>query len=199
MTNRTLGMLGMLGAPALLVASLLTLNAEAPAVIGAGSMLFMGGAFASLTGLWRIAATGAGWWGRGVLGLQMILVALAFLFGFFEATALVPDTSPLFAGTDIAWPLSMVTMNLVGITAAVVGRLRGWRRYALLPCGLAFPVITGIGAVAGVEMGGAAIGLAFFGWLAVAWALMGLVVYDSGRPSTPSPRQPSPRPDDVAL
>lgn len=184
MTNRTLGIIGMLCAPALLVAGLITLDAENPAIIGVGSMLFMAGAFASLVGLWRIAATGTSWWGRGVLGLQMILVTLAFLFGFFEATALVPDTSPLFAITNTVWPLSMVTMNFVGFTAAVVGRLRGWRRFALLPCGLAFPVVTGFAIVARAGMESVVFGMAFFGWLAAAWALMGLLVYDSARPST---------------
>jgi hypothetical protein len=34
-----------------------------------------GGALASLFGLWRIAATDTSWWGRGVLGLQIVLVA----------------------------------------------------------------------------------------------------------------------------
>lgn len=182
MTNRTLGMIGMLGAPALLVAGLLTLSAENAVIIGTGIMLFMGSALASLFGLWRIAATGTNWWGRGVLGLQMVLVFLAFLFGFFEATALVSDTHPLFIITNIVWPLSMLTMNLVGITAAVVGQLRGWRRFALLPCGLAFPIITGFSILVGADMESAAIGMAFFGWLAVAWAVMGFVVYDSERP-----------------
>lgn len=182
MTNRTLGMLGMFGAPTLLAAGLMTLNAENGVIIGTGSMLFMGGALASLFGLWRIAATGTNWWGRGVLGLQMVLVFLAFLFGFFEATDLVPDTNPLFIITNIVWPLSMLTMNLVGITAAVVGRLSGWRRFALLPCGLAFPTITGLSIIAGLDMESAAVGMSFFGWLAVAWALMGFIVYDSERP-----------------
>jgi hypothetical protein len=184
MTNRTLGLIGMLCAPALLLAGLLTLDTENPVIIGSGSMLFMGGALASLIGLWRVAATGTHWWGRGVLGLQIILVALAFLFGFFEATALVSDTNPLFIITNTVWPLSMITMNLVGITTAVAGRLRGWRRFALLPCGLAFPVVTGFAIVAGAGMESAAIGMAFFGWLAVAWALVGFIVYDSARPST---------------
>lgn len=182
MTNRTLGMIGMIGAPTLLVAGLITLNGENAVIIGTGSMLFMGGALASLVGLWRIAATGTNWWGRGVLGLQITLVLLAFLFGFFEATALVPDTNPLFIITNIVWPLSMITMNLVGITAAFVGRLRGWRRFALLPCGLAFPTLTGLSMVVGISMESVAVGMAFFGWLAVAWALMGFLVYDSERP-----------------
>lgn len=184
MTNRTLGIIGMLCAPALLVAGLITLDAENPVVIGVGSMLFMGGAFASLADLCRIAATGTSWWGRYVLGLQLILVTLTFLFGFFEATALVPETSPLFVITNTVWPLSMFTMNLVCFTAAAVGHLHDWRRFALLPCGLAFPVMTGFAIVAGVGMESQAFGLAFFGWLGAAWALMGLVVYDSAQSST---------------
>ncbi len=179
MNNRTLGTIAMICAPAMLVEALIPGGADMPLVVGTASMVFMAGAFAGLTGLWRAAATGTSWWGRGVLGLQLLLVSLAFLFGLFEATGLVGEESVIFTVTDIAWPLSMLTWNLVGITAAVVGRLPGWRRFALLPCGLALPATIVLGMVIGSDMQGDVVGYAFFGMLAVFWGLMGFVVRQS--------------------
>lgn len=179
MNNRTLGTIAMICAPAMLVEGLIPGSADMPLVVGTASMVFMAGAFASLLGLWRAGATGQNWWGRGVLGLQLLLVTLAFCFGLFEATALVPEENPLFIVTDMAWPLSMLTMNLVGITAAVVGRLPGWQRFALLPCGLALPTTILMGAIMGEGMQSALIGLIFFGMLAIFWGLMGFVVRQS--------------------
>lgn len=179
MNNRTLGTIAMICAPAMLVEALIPGGNENPLVVGTASMVFMAGAFAGLLGLWRAQATGASWWGRGVLGLQLLLVSLAFLFGLFEATALVPDTSPIFTVADMAWPLSMLTWNLVSITAAVVGRLPGRWRFALLPMGLALPITIALGAALGEGMQGDLIGLIFFGMLAAFWALMGFAVRQS--------------------
>lgn len=179
MNNRTLGTLAMVLAPAMLIEALIPGGSEMPFVVGTASMLFMLGSFCSHVGLWRIAATGRNWWGRAVLALQLVLVALAFLFGLFEATALVGDENPLFLVTDMAWPLSMLTMNLVGITIAVVGRLRGWQRFAPLLCGLALPITIALGAVSGAGVQGDMVGYVFFGMLAVFWGLLGLVVRQS--------------------
>lgn len=179
MNNRTLGTIAMICAPAMLVEALVPAGNEIPLVVGTASMVFMAGAFAGLLGLWRARATGTSWWGRGVLGLQLLLVALAFLFGLFEATGLVGDESPIFMVTDIAWPLSMLTWNLVGITAAVVGRLTGWRRFALLPMGLALPLSIVLTVATGSDMQSELVGYVFFAMLAVFWALMGFVVRQS--------------------
>lgn len=179
MNNRTLGTIAMICAPAMLVEALIPNGADMPLVVGTASMVFMAGAFAGLLGLWRAEATGTSWWGRGVLGLQLLLVSLAFLFGLFEATGLVGEESAIFTITDIAWPLSMLTWNLVAITAAVAGRLPGWRRFALLPMGLALPLTIVLGIVTGGDMQSDLMGLVFFGMLAAFWGLMGFVVRQS--------------------
>jgi uncharacterized membrane protein YiaA len=184
--NRILGMIGMICAPALLVEALLPGGGENPLVVGTASMVFMAGAFASLLGLWRAEATGTSRWGRGVLIVQLILVTLAFCFGLFEATALVGEEHPLFVVTDLAWPLSMITMNLVGITTAVVGRLPGWRRFALIPCGLAFPVSILLGMLTSGGFQANYMVFIFFGMLALFWAVMGLVVFQSDDAALPA-------------
>lgn len=179
MNNRTLGTIAMICAPAMLVEALIPNGTEHPLVVGTASMVFMAGAFAGLVGLWRAQATGTSWWGRGVLGLQLVLVSLAFCFGLFEATGLVGDASPVFLITDLAWPLSMLTWNLVAITAAVVGRLPGRLRFALLPMGLALPLTIVLSIVTGGGMQGDLVGVIFFAMLFVFWAVMGFVVFKS--------------------
>lgn len=182
MNNRVLGTIAMICAPAMLVEGLIPGGNDMPIVVGIASMIFMAGAFASLLGLWRVGATGTSWWGRGVLVLQLTLVSLAFCFGFLEATGLTSEENLLFVITDIAWPISMLTMNLVGITAAVVGRLPGWQRFALLPCGMAFPATMMLAIISGSDTQSAWVGMVFFGMLAVFWALMGFVVRQSAVP-----------------
>lgn len=179
MNNRTLGTIAMICAPAMLIEALIPNGANMPIVVGTASMVFMAGAFASLLGLWRAKATGTSWWGRGVLGLQLLLVTLAFFFGLFEATALLPETSPVFMVTNIAWPVSMLTWNLVSITAAVVGRLPGAKRFALLPTGLALPITIVLGMVTGGGMQGDLVGLIFFAMLSLFWGVMGFIVRQS--------------------
>jgi hypothetical protein len=152
---------------------------EIPFVVGTASMVFMLGSFASHVGLWRMAATGRSWWGRGVLIFQLVLVALAFLFGLFEATGLIGEENILFTITDIAWPVSMLAMNLVGITIAVVGKLRGWQRFAPLLPGLALPTTIVLGMLLGEGMQGDLVGYIFFAMLAVFWGLLGLIVRQS--------------------
>jgi hypothetical protein len=174
--NRTLGTIAMVCAPAMLVEALIPGGNEIPIVVGTASMVFMLGSLCSHIGLWRAAATGRAWWGRGILGIQIILVSLAFLFGLFEATGLVGEENILFLITDIAWPISMLFMLVVGITAAVAGRLAGWRRFAPLLCGLAFPLSILIAMVGGMDMDSQAAGLIFFSMLAAFWMLLGFVV-----------------------
>jgi hypothetical protein len=184
--NRTLGTIAMICAPAMLGEALIPNGNDIPFVVGTASMVFMAGSFCSQIGLWRAAATGHNWWGRTVLAIQLVLVALAFAFGFFEATGLLGDENIVFMVTDMAWPLSMIWMLAVGITAAVVGRLLGWQRFVPLLCGLAFPLSIILGLIAGLDMQSNVMGLVFFGMLAVFWGLLGFVVRQSGAVAVPS-------------
>lgn len=176
MNNRILGTIVMVCAPAMLVEALIPSGNTMAVLVGMCSMIFMVGSFCSLVGLWRVAATGYSWWGRAVLAIELVLVSMAAVFGFFEATALLDEQNILFVATDIAWPLSMIWMLAVGITTAVVNRLSSWRRFAPLLCGLTFPASIGISLVGGFDFQSQAIGLIFFGMLAVFWALLGFAV-----------------------
>ncbi len=179
MNNRTLGTLAMVCAPAMLVESLITAGREAPLIIGIASMIFMLGSFCSHIGLWRVAATGKGWWGRAVLGVELALIVLAFLFGLFEATGALGEESIIWNVANLAWPLSMVFMLVVGITAAVVGRLPVPHRFVPLLCGLALPVSILFGVATGAGMDDQRMALIFFSMTTVFWGLLGLVVRQS--------------------
>ena len=189
MSNRTLGTIAMICAPALLVEALLTGGEERPLVIGLASIVFMAGWICSNTVMRRTRAAGTGRWGRAVLLVQLFGLVLACLFGFFEATGLLGRDDLAFNVTDAAWPLSMAWMLVVGITVVVAKRMSGWRRFVPLLCGLWFP----LGMVAMVALGDES-GVFGFGLAAVFWVLLGHVA----RTSDDEARGPALAPGPVA-
>lgn len=182
MNNRTLGTLAMICAPALLIEELLLRGQESALITGIASMVFMAGWICSNTGMRRMEATGTGTWGRAVLLIQLVGLMLAFAFGFFEATGLLGRESIVFNLTDAAWPLSMLWMVAVGITAIKAKRFPGWQRFVPLLC----PVWLMITIVASIAFGDTAGGILGFGYAAVLWILLGYVVVHSDS------RQPAP-------
>jgi hypothetical protein len=186
--NQTLGTIAMICAPALLIEGLLVRGGENAAITGIASMVFMVGWICSNIGMQRMQATGIGGWGHAVLIIQLVGLVLAFLFGFFEATGLLGRDSVIFNVTDAAWPLSMLWMLVVGITVIAANRLSGWRRVVPLLCPLWLLVALGGGAVLG-DVGGY-IGLA---WSAVAWALLGYVVRNTGEKARLAAPEPAVR------
>jgi hypothetical protein len=182
MNNRTLGTLAMMCAPALLVEAILTGGEERPLVIGLASMVFMAGWICSNTVMRRTQAAGTGRWGRAVLLVQLVGLVLACLFGLFEATGLIGDDNPVFVATDLAWPLSMLWMLVVGITVVVAKRMSGWRRFVPLLCGLWLPLGIPLEAALGEQAGSI-----MFGVSAVFWVLLGYAVRGSSEQTMPAP------------
>src|SRR5918994_343993 len=130
--NRVLGAIAMICAPAMLG---FLLGGEDNALItGIASMVFMAGWICSNVGMQRMRATGTGTWGRAVLLIQLVGLVLAFIFGFFEAMALLDENNIIFVVTDLAWPLSMLWMLVVGVTVIVAKRLSGWQRFVPVLC-----------------------------------------------------------------
>ena len=173
MNDRTLGTIAMICAPALLVEALLPGGVERPLVIGLASMVFMAGWICSNTVMRRTRAAGTGRWGRAVLLVQLVGLVLAFLFGFFEATGLLGGDDLAFNVMDAAWPLSMAWMLVVGITVAVAGLMRGWRRFAPLLCGLWLPFGIPLQSVLGGQTGSIMFGLSAVLWLVLGYAVRG--------------------------
>ncbi|MDP8923949.1 MAG: hypothetical protein M3O34_13845 [Chloroflexota bacterium] len=174
MSNRTLGTVAMLCAPALLIEQLLLRGEENPLITGIASMVFMAGWICSNTGMRRLRAAGASTWGRTVLLIQLVGLVLAFLFGLFEATGLLDRENIIYNITDAAWPLSMLWMLVVGITVLLAKRLPGWKRFIPVLCPLWLPV-----AIAGSAAFGDLGGLIGIGLAAILWTLLGYTVRDS--------------------
>ena len=145
----------------------------------------MAGWICSNVGMQRMRATGTGTWGRTVLLIQLVGLVLAFIFDSIEATALLDENNIVFVVTDLAWPLSMLWMLVVGVTAIRAKRLSGWQRFVPVLC----PFWLLIAIVGSIAFGDTAGGLLGFGYAAVLWILLGYIVLDSRErvSATPEP------------
>jgi hypothetical protein len=177
MNVRTLGTIAMICAPALFVEGLINPIEPHPVTTGIASFIFMFGWVCTNLAMQQMQATGTGLWGKVVLRIQFVGLVLAMLFGFFEATQLLSEDNLIFVITDMCWPLSMLFMIVVGVMTIRANRWAGWQRFVPLICALWLPVAMGIGS--GAESNpalGVASTLIGFGWTAVAWFVLALVV-----------------------
>ncbi len=146
---------------------------------GIASMVFMAGWICSNVGMQRMRATGTGTWGRTVLLIQLVGLVLAFIFDSIEATALLDENNIVFVVTDLAWPLSMLWMLVVGVTAIRAKRLSGWQRFVPVLCPFWLPLVA-LGGAAFGEAGGV-IGLGYSAVLKTPSQKPSPSFYDYGR------------------
>jgi hypothetical protein len=177
MSTRTLGTSALICAPALLIDAIWTATmGQSPIVTGICSFFFMLGWLCSNIGMQQMQALGTGLAAKIVLRIQFSGVFLAMFFGLFEATKLVPEESLLFTITDLCWPF-MLFMIVVGVMVIRANRWAGWQRFIPLICALWLPVgiVTSLPAesIPAFENISMLIG---FGWTAVAWTLLALIV-----------------------
>ncbi len=177
MNDRILGTIAMICAPALLIEVLILRGQENDLIVGIASMVFMAGWICSNTAMRRMRAAGTGKWGRAVLLIQLIGLVLAFMFGFFEATSLLGGSGIILGIMDVAWPLSMLWMVVVGITVVRAGRLSEPQRFVPLLC----PFWLLIAIVGSMALGDTVGEIAGFGYAAVLWTLLGYVVRGGSR------------------
>jgi hypothetical protein len=177
MNNRILGTIAMICAPALFVEGLINPTEPHYLTAGIASFVFMLGWLCTNIAMQRMQANGTGLAAKIVLRVQMVGVILAMLFGFFEATQLLAEDNLIFIITDMCWPLSMLFMIVVGIMTIRANRWAGWQRFVPLICALWLPValVIGIGAESNPVLGVAST-LIGFGWTAVAWFVLALIV-----------------------
>ncbi len=130
LSNRKLGVLAMLGAPMLLVESVLRTANVLPQDgdnfwVGLLEMIYVGGWIALAFGMRRLRATGDGKASRVLFIVQIVGLILAFLFAVqicFGASFAKPNS--FFVVTDLAFPFSHLFMFVVG---AFVARAKVWR------------------------------------------------------------------------
>jgi hypothetical protein len=116
----------------------------------------------------------------------MVGIILAMLFGFFEAAQLLAEDNLIFIITDMSWPLSMLFMIVVGIMTIRANRWASWQRFVPLICALWLPVamLIGMGAESNPSLEVTSM-LVGFGWTAVAWFVLALIVRSNATLSLP--------------
>jgi hypothetical protein len=135
-----LGLVGMLGAPAMLS---LTWSQPAKTDLVANLLMlaYLGAWACSAVGVRRLRATGRGR-GAGVLfAIQLCALALAACQLVQDQSGRRPLGDGFYLASDIAWPFSHVFMLVI---FAAVWRARvwtGWRRWTPLACGLVLPLM----------------------------------------------------------
>lgn len=180
LSHRALGLFALLTAPAMTVEAARhgferVANEQTDPTGALLYGLFALGWLASLLGLWQLRATGDRW-GRLLLALTLVTVTLAVLQSPMD---LLPTSTghPLYLVTDLAWPLSMLLTLFVGVAVAVMGRLKGWKRFVPLYCGISVPLALGLMAL-GVDVF-ARLPYAFEVHTVTGWALLGYVVFST--------------------
>lgn len=155
---RLLGVIGMIGAPALLLEILLQVRDQR--MIGLLSLIYVSGWISSAIGLRRLKASGESAWSRAVFAVQMAGLLLALAWALQEIVRVEPGRmSALFTVADAAWPLSHVFMLVIAGFVIKARAWRGWRRVAPILCGLALPTFFCVAPLAGKTVGGALFGL----------------------------------------
>ncbi|GEM85758.1 hypothetical protein [Meiothermus granaticius] len=183
----TLGLLAMIGAPALLLEGLRHGFAKTPneQTDVTGALLYAAfalGWLAAMIGLRRLQASGRGSLGRFLATAPLVTLPLALGQSLMDILK-VPTSSPFYIVTDLAWPLSMVLTFAVSVAVLLSGGLSGWHRLVPLLCGLSLPATLLLTALTGQELPG----WVFGAHTALGWLLLGYVVFAEGRPAW-SPR-----------
>ena len=146
-SNRTLGTLGLIGAPTMLIGIVLPMYfpyLKNTSFDGLSSLFFMLTWMGSLVGLNRLKATGNSFVGRTIIQVNLVTITFANGWNIYQAIAPNANT-PLYWFLDAFWPISMVAMFLVGLTVVRAHNLRGWQRYVPLSVGLWLPLSALIG------------------------------------------------------
>jgi hypothetical protein len=158
-TNRTLGAIGMILSPMLVLAwffhaSTFDKPSPNPFVTSLGGILYLLGAAASATAMRNLRVTGNGTGAAILYAVQMIGLCLAMGFDVLQyAAPHLRGTSTLFFITDAAYPFSHVLMIVVGAAIIRAGVWRGWRRIPAFLVGFALPLFFGASAIFGRDNG----------------------------------------------
>lgn len=187
LSTRWLGIIAMIGAPAMLIEgarhSFAKVANEQTDPVGALLYgLFSIGWLAAMLGLRRLQATGRGLAGRLLITIPLFTITLAIGQSLMDLLK-VPTSSPLYLVTDLAWPLSMVLTFMVSVAVLLARGLPGWHRWVPLLCGISLPFTLTLMLLGGQELPGWVFGL----HTALGWGLLGYVVF-AARPGPSAPR-----------
>ncbi|WP_027482402.1 hypothetical protein [Deinococcus pimensis] len=143
--------------------------ARSDVVAALSSSVFAVGWWCALLGLVQLRAAGSTRAGRGVLNVGLVLVGVAALQGVFDVLRL--HTLPVYFITDVAWPLSMLWMLVIGVTVARTWSLPVPMKFVPLLCGTAFPLWVIVGAILGRNTP-----ILSTAYVTAAWMVLGVVL-----------------------
>lgn len=142
--HRTLGALGMLASPLMLVEGLRYDFAQSRMDLwtSLGGVAYMLGVLSSVVALRRRRASGDGRFATGLHRFQLVAIVAATCWSAaFVVTG--PNGSQrwrwLWNAGDAAWPLTHLSVLALGILILTTGRLTRWHRFGALVAGLALP------------------------------------------------------------
>ncbi|PSR56032.1 hypothetical protein AHMF7605_22295 [Adhaeribacter arboris] len=176
MNNKTLGILGLIGAPFLFIGMQLEeiYNQELAYswFTGAWEFMYISAWLASIIALQRLKATGTSKFGKGIIWVIICTLLLAEASNVY-LLIFPKDRTTLFWILDSFWPISNLIMLLVGITVVWAKVLPGWHRLVPLLVGMWFPIAS----LAMVILGRTSTAFIIGGvYSAVAWSLLAIVV-----------------------
>lgn len=141
MSNRTLGIFGLIGAPFLFIDTLnnnFSFN-QTNGYSGFYNLLYITGWMSSILALNRMGAFGKGRFGKFIFLVQMGSLTLANGWNIYECIQPHAGTA-LYSFLDAFWPISNFFMLITGITIVYLRGLPGWRLYVPLAVGSWLPL-----------------------------------------------------------
>ncbi len=172
MNFKVLGIIAIICAPFLYIDFATSVPNVTSWKTGLFGFVYMIGWMCSIVALQRMAILGRTKWSKIAFAVQLSLLTFAQVWNIWIILGPSYDNI-LFKILDMCWPLSNIWMLVIGITAVRAKKLQTWKRFVPLFVGLWFPLTV----VPAVTMG-------FFvlagPYSAVAFALLGLLVYKAG-------------------
>jgi hypothetical protein len=104
------------------------------------SGVFLLGVIALVVAVRGTRATGEGWWGRGLVAVELVLLGLAALSTVITLVRGQYELSGALLVLDTAWPLGQLGMIAIGITAVVARVWPARTSWLLLATALWLPV-----------------------------------------------------------
>ena len=164
-SNRILGLLGMIGAPMLLLFFIFgntdggaskTLSERLWALTG---VMYMAGWLCAAVGVRRLRATGDGTGAKIIFIIQITLLTFALVFSLMEVGGYnYQNGGIIFAAADAGYPLSHLFMNVVGIFVVRAKVWQGFPKFAPFLVGIALPVTLALMALGYVTAAGVLFG-----------------------------------------
>ena len=171
MCNKVLGAVALICAPFLCIDFLDNqVHSSVSWTTGLYGFIYMLGWMASITGLYRLNATGSYPAAKAILIFQFLFLLLAQAF---NVDVIIHGSiyNELQSGLDPFWPLSNGFMIITGIAVIRANLLQGWHKWIPLITGFWLPLMLLFKAM-GIE------NLYFAGFYsAIAWTLLAIVIY----------------------